>query len=50
VEELFSQLFNVQGVNDVRQAEIFTAEPLVPELSAFEVEMDIEKLFSSRGN
>jgi len=27
----FSQLLNVYGVNDGRQAEIHTAEPLVPE-------------------
>jgi hypothetical protein len=27
----FSQLLNVYEVNDVRQAEIHTAEPLVPE-------------------
>jgi hypothetical protein len=40
----FSQLLNVHGDNDVRQAEINTAEPLVPEPSAFEVEMAIEKL------
>ena len=40
----FSQLLNVHGVNDVRQTEIHTAEPLVPEPSAFEFEMDIEKL------
>jgi hypothetical protein len=26
----FSQLLNVHGVNDVRQTEIHTAEPLVP--------------------
>ena len=32
------------GVNDVRQTEIHRAEPLEPELSAFEVEMAIEKL------
>jgi hypothetical protein len=38
-----SQLFNVHGVNDVRQTEIHTAEPLVPEPSAVEVEMAIEK-------
>ena len=31
-------------VNDVRQMEIHTAEPLVPESSAFEVEMGTEKL------
>ena len=31
-------------VKDVRQEEIHTAEPLVPEPSAFEVELAIEKL------
>ena len=36
----FSQLFNVHGVSDVRQ----TAEQLVPEPNALEVEMAIEKL------
>ena len=40
----FSQLFNVQRVKDVRQAEIHTAEPLVPEPSAAEVELAIDKL------
>jgi hypothetical protein len=35
---------NVHGINDVRQKEIHTAEPLVPELSAVEVEMAIENL------
>jgi len=40
----FSQLLNVHAVNDVRQTEIYTAEPLVPEPSAFEVEMATEKL------
>ena len=44
----FSQLLNVHGVNDVRQAEIHTAEPLVPEPSAFEVELAIEKLKSHK--
>ena len=34
----FSQPLNVHGVNDVRQAKIQTAEPLVPEPSAFEFE------------
>ena len=37
----FSQLFNVK---DVRQAEIHAAEPLVPEPSAAEVELAIDKL------
>jgi len=32
----FAQLFNVHGVKDIRQAEIHTAEPLVPEPSAAE--------------
>jgi len=36
----FSQLLNVHGVNEVRQ----TTEPQVPEPTAFEVEMAIEKL------
>jgi len=40
----FSQLLTVHGVNDARQTEVHTAEPLVPEPSAFEVEMAIEKL------
>jgi hypothetical protein len=40
----FSRLLNVHGVNDVRQTEIHTAEPPVPEPSAFEVELVIEKL------
>jgi hypothetical protein len=35
---------NLYGVGDVRQAEIHTAEPLVPQPSTFEVEMAIEKL------
>jgi hypothetical protein len=39
VEELY-------GVNNVRQTVIHTAEPLVPELSVCEVEMDVEKLKS----
>ena len=40
--EYFSQLLNVHGVHDVRQTETHTAEPLVPEPSAFEVELAIE--------
>ena len=40
----FSQLFNVHEVKEVRQAEIHTVEPLVPEPSAFEFELAIEKL------
>jgi len=44
VGNYFSQLLNVHGVNDDRQTQIHTAEPLVAEPSAFEVEMAIEKL------
>jgi len=36
------------GVKDVGQAEIHTAEPLVPEPSAYEVELAIEKLKSHK--
>jgi hypothetical protein len=34
----------LHGVNDVRQREIHTAEPLVPEPSACQFEMDIGKI------
>jgi hypothetical protein len=32
-KHFFSQLLNVNGINDERQTEIHTAEPLVPEPS-----------------
>jgi len=38
---------NVHGINDVRQTEIHTAEPLVPEPRASELELAIEKLKKS---
>jgi hypothetical protein len=37
----FSQLLNVHGVNNVRQAEIHTAELLVPEPSVSEIKLAI---------
>jgi hypothetical protein len=37
------QLLNVQGVNDVRQNEINTAESLRTQPSAFDIETAIEK-------
>jgi hypothetical protein len=40
----FCQLLNAERVNNVRQIEIRTAEPLAPEPSVFEVELAIEKL------
>jgi hypothetical protein len=39
---------NVHGFNDVRLAEIHTAEPLIPEPSALDVELAIEKLKSHK--
>jgi len=39
-----SQLLNKPGVNDIRQTEVHTAELLVHEPSAFEVDLAIEKL------
>ena len=44
----FSQLLNVHGAKDFRQAEIHTAEPLVPEPNVFDVELAIEKLKSHK--
>ena len=40
----FCLLFKVRGINDFRQRKIHAAEPLAPEVSAFEVKMAIEKL------
>jgi hypothetical protein len=40
----FSQLLIVHNVNDVRQIEVHTAEPLVPGPSQLEVEIIIAKL------
>jgi hypothetical protein len=39
-----SRLFSLHGVSDVRQTEIHTAEPLLPEPGAFEVEVAIAKI------
>ena len=44
----FSQILNVHGINDVRQTEIHTGEPLVPDPSASDVELAIEKLKSNK--
>jgi hypothetical protein len=40
----FCQLLNVQGAGGIRQSEIHTAEPFVPEPSAAEVEISIRKM------
>ena len=42
----FSQLFDVHGVKNVGQAEIHISEPLVPEPSASEFQLAIDKLKS----
>jgi hypothetical protein len=44
--KLFYQVLNMLGVPDVRQMDIHTAEPLVPESSLVEVETAIRKLKS----
>ena len=44
----FYQILNVRGVNNVRQTEIHTAGPQVPESSAFMVELAIENLKSHK--
>jgi hypothetical protein len=50
-KNFFNQLLNIHGVHDVRQMDIHTAEPLVPEPSLVEVEIAIGKLksYKSRG-
>jgi hypothetical protein len=40
----FCQLLNIQQVGGIRQTEIQTAEPFVPEPSISEVEVAIDKL------
>jgi hypothetical protein len=45
-KNFFNQVLNVYGVHDVRQMDIHTAEPLVPEPSLVEVEIATGKLKS----
>jgi hypothetical protein len=44
MEEYFSKLLNVHRVSDVRQIEIHTAEPLVPDPGLSDVEITTAKL------
>jgi hypothetical protein len=44
VEQYFPQFLNIYRVNDVKQTEIHTADPLMPDSSASEIEMATEKL------
>jgi len=41
VEKFFNQVLNVRGLHDIRQMDIHTAEPLVPEPSLDKVETAI---------
>jgi hypothetical protein len=43
-KNFFCQILNVNVVNDIRQTEMHTAEPLVPERSSFDAEIAIQKL------
>jgi hypothetical protein len=47
-----SQLLSVYNVSDVRQIEVYTAEPLIPSPSRLEVEIAIAKLkkYNSKGS
>jgi hypothetical protein len=45
-KNIINQMLNVYGVHDVRQMDIHTAEPLVPEPSLVEVKIAIRKLKS----
>jgi hypothetical protein len=45
-KNFFNQVLNIHGVHDVRQKDIHTAEPLVPEPSLVEVEIAIGKFKS----
>jgi hypothetical protein len=44
VEELLLSVIECTSVSDVRQIEIHTAEPLIPDPSPFEVEIAVAKL------
>jgi hypothetical protein len=45
-KNFFNQVLNIHGVYNVRQMDIHTAEPLVPEPSLVKVEIAIGKLKS----
>jgi hypothetical protein len=45
-KNVFKQVLNIHGVHDVKQMDMHTAEPLVPEPSLVEVEIAIRKLKS----
>jgi hypothetical protein len=41
---MICHILNVHGFSDVRQTQMHTAEPLVPEPTSFDVEIAIEQL------
>jgi hypothetical protein len=45
-KNFFNQVLNIHEVHNVRQKDIHTAEPLMPEPSLFEVEIPVGKLKS----
>jgi hypothetical protein len=45
-KNFFNRVLNVHGIHDVRQTDVYMAEPLVPEPSLVEVEIAIGKLKS----
>jgi hypothetical protein len=47
-EHFFNQVLNVHGIHDVRQMDVHTAKPLVPEPGLVEVEIAIGKLKSCK--
>jgi hypothetical protein len=44
MEEYFCQLLNVHVVNEVKQTEIHTAKPLVPELDLLMLKLLLKKV------
>jgi hypothetical protein len=51
LKNYFCQLLNVYRINDVRQTQMHTTEPLVPDRSSFEDEIAIDmlKIYKTRG-
>ena len=44
----FTQLLSIHAVDDCRRRDIHTVRPLVPQPSAFEIELTFEKLKITR--
>ena len=50
MEKLSLPAIELHGVNDIKNTDIHTAEPLVPETSTSEVELAVEKLKSHKSS